>query len=390
MLTDSEKIRKIKSEMRASGIDVLVCRNPENVLYLSGYWPVTGWSLVIFPAEGDPALIVPEAEVDFARESWIRDVRTYPTETLREVWNPYKHLRELLSKIEIPKGARVGCEMGFETMATNNVVGELNYANLPTFDLIREVWKVELVDASRLLLRLRMIKSETEIVKIKLANEIAAYGLKAALEVLKEGVKESQVAATAEKAVQEVGIGYKNAVRRARGFAFVMSGPNATKAWYPFNISTDRRLKSGDLVLIEFNVYADGYWTDITRTWVLGSVPSEIKDMHQALLDAQEAAWETIKEGVPAPEVDKAARQLIAERGYSKYFPHRLGHGIGVRLHEPPAIHPASADVLSEGMVITIEPGLYTKTFGMRVEDVVLVLKGGAERLSLFDRSLEA
>ncbi|RLF20063.1 MAG: hypothetical protein DRN15_03770 [Thermoprotei archaeon] len=379
---DKERLSRIKQAMERQGIDLIVCKNPENVLYLSGYWPVMGLSLAIFPLDGEPILIVPEAELEFAREGWIKDIRAYKGETLDEIWDPHKHILSILKDIEVPEGARVGCELYWETMATNSVVGELNYASNATFDLLRRAWNAELLDITNMILNLRMIKTELELEKITLANELAYIGLKAVVEKLGEGVKESELAAEAERAVYAEGVGYRKLVRRARAFAFVMSGENSSRAWYPFNISSERRVRKGDVVLIEFNVCADGYWADVTRTWILGKPSKEQEDMFSTLIEAQEEAFSAIKDGLPANEADLIARQVIAKKGYSKLFPHRLGHGIGLRIHEPPALHPKSIDKLCLNMVITIEPGLYTKDFGIRIEDDVVVMRKGIRNLS--------
>jgi len=377
------RLSRIRRAMEEEGIDVLICRNPENVLYVSGYWPVTGWSLAVLPLDGEPTLIVPVSELDYAREGWVRDIRAYETERLDKLWNPYKHMGDILASLGLPRGIKVGCELGIETTATNSVVGEVNYAGKPTFDLIENVLNAELVDASELLTRLRMVKSDYEVSKMEVAAELAGLAIEKLLEHLVEGVRECELAASAETAVYGLGVGFKGA-KQARGFAFVMSGVNSSRAWYPFNISTDRRIRRGDVVLLEFNVCVDGYWVDFTRTWVLGKPSREQEDMFTTLVEAQERVYRFESPGLSASAVDGFARSLIAERGYSKLFPHRLGHGIGLRIHEAPDIHPASRDTLVKGVVHTVEPGLYTSRFGIRLEDVVVVGDSGVR--NLFDR----
>mgnify|MGYP000672153194 CR=1 FL=1 len=140
---DVEKIGRIESRMKRKGIEAMILRNPENVLYVSGYWPVTGWSILIFKSTGEATLIVPESELIFTRESWVKDIRAYPTEKLDKVWNPYEHFENLLKEIDIPKGSKIGLELSFETIATNNVCGEVSFASLPTFELVKKVFEVE-------------------------------------------------------------------------------------------------------------------------------------------------------------------------------------------------------------------------------------------------------
>ena len=381
---DKERIDRVKRAMEAQGLDIIVCKNTENVLYLSGYWPVMGWSIVVFPLDDEPILIVPKAEIEYAKEGWIKDIRPYETERLEEIWNPYKFISGIFREIDVKEKAKVGCELYCETVATNSIVGEINYAGNMMFELIRNVWKAELVDITDMLLKLRALKTDFELQKIQLANELAHIGLESVIEKIRDGIKESVLAAEAEKSVYSEGVGYKRKVRRARAFAFVMSGTNSSKAWYPFNISTDRKIKHGDVVLIEFNVCADGYWADVTRTWILGKPNKEMEDVFYTVMEAQEEAFDSIADGVIASDVDKVARACIDNRGYGKFFPHRLGHGIGLRIHELPAIHPASRDILKRNMVVTIEPGIYTKDFGIRLEDDVIVLKRGIRNLTPF------
>lgn len=371
----------IRRAMESEGLDLLICRSPENVLYLSGYWPITGWSLAVLPLEGEPVLIVPVSELEYARDGWIKDVRPYEGESLKEVFNPYKVMAKYLEEFGQHKYVKIGCELSLETIATNSVVGEVSYASVPTFNMLRKVFGAELVDASGILARLRSVKSEYEIEKMKLSAKLASLAIERFLESISEGVKESTLASIAEAAVYGEGVRFENRVRRARGFAFVMSGENTSKAWYPFNISTGRRVKRGDVILLELNVCADGYWVDITRTWVLGKPSSEQETIYYTILEAQEEVYKFEYDQVEASKVDEVARSLIAKRGFSKFFPHRLGHGVGLRIHEQPTLHPASRDILRRNTTHTVEPGVYMDKFGIRLEDVVIVQDKGVKNL---------
>jgi len=374
-------LTNIKQAMEKEGLELLICRNPENVLYLSGYWPITGWSLVVLPLEGEPVLIVPVSEFEYAKDGWIKDIRTYEVEGLNEVWNPYKIISKILEELKHRRYVKIGCELNFETVATNSIVGEVNYASIPTFKMLQKVFEAELVDASRVIAKLRSVKSEYEIEKMRLSVKLASLAVEKLLKSISEGIKESTLASIVEATVYSEGVGFENKVRRARGFAFVMSGENTSKAWYPFNISTDRRIRRGDVILLELNVCADGYWIDVTRTWVLGRPSSEQETIYYTLLEAQEEVYKFEYDGVEASSVDGVARSLIARRGFSKFFPHRLGHGIGLRIHEPPALHPASRDIIRRNTTHTVEPGVYKDNFGIRLEDVVVVQDRGVKNL---------
>ncbi|MBS7611115.1 aminopeptidase P family protein [Candidatus Bathyarchaeota archaeon] len=377
----SARLINIRQAMEKEGLELLICRNPENVLYLTGYWPITGWSLAFLPLEGEPVLIVPVSELEYAKDGWVKDIRPYEGEGLNEVWNPYKVISKALEELKHHKYVKIGCELSFETVATNSIVGEVNYASVPTFKMLHKVFEAELVDASRIIVKLRSVKSEYEIEKMKLSAKLASLAIEKLLKNVSEGVKESTLASVVEATVYSEGVGFENKVKRARGFAFVMSGENTSKAWYPFNISTDRRIRRGDVILLELNVCADGYWVDITRTWVLGKPSSEQEAIYYTVLEAQEEVYRFEYDGVEASSVDEAARSLIARKGFSKFFPHRLGHGVGLRIHEAPTLHPTSRDILRRNTTHTVEPGVYTDKFGMRLEDVVIVQDRGVKNL---------
>lgn len=379
--SDMDRISTVKQAMEGYGIDLLVCRNPENVLFLSGYWPLTGWSLILIPLDGDPALIIPRSEVDYIEDSWVKNVYTYEAERLEYTWNPYRFMMEILEEIGLPKGIRVGCELGMETIATGTIAGEASYACTPTFDLLRNVFKAILVDATPLLSKLRMIKSNLEVEKVRIASKIASIAIEKLIGVVKEGLRESELAALAEYIVYSEGVGFEGRVKRARGFAFVMSGINTSRAWYPFNISTNRRIRRGDPILLEFNVCADGYWVDITRTWILGKPTDEQEYIFNTLVEAQESVYRSENPGLRACDIDGIARSIVRARGYDRFFPHRLGHGVGLRLHEEPIIHPLSTTLIEKNMLHTVEPGIYTDRYGLRLEDVVLILEKGVENL---------
>jgi Xaa-Pro aminopeptidase len=328
--------------MEDYGIDMLICRNSENVLFLSGYWPITGWSLAVVPLDGDPILIIPRSEIDYTEESWIKNIYVYEAESLEYLWNPYRFIADILRGLDLPRGVRVGCELSMETIATGSIAGEVSYACIPTFDLVKNVLNATLVDATPLLSKLRMIKSDREVEKMKAASKIASIAVEEVLEAVREGLRGSELAAIAESVVYSEGVGFEGRVRRARGFAFVMSGGETSRAWYPFNISSDRRILRGDPILLEFNVCADGYWIDVTRTWILGRPIGEQEDIFHTLIEAQESVYRSENPGLAASYIDGVARSVIRARGYDRFFPHRLGHGVGLRLHEEPIIHPLS------------------------------------------------
>jgi len=168
-----------------------------------------------------------------------------------------------------------------------------------------------------------------------------------------------------------------------------MSGASSANSWRPFCISTDRRIKKGDMVLIELDPYADGYWSDLTRTYVAGEPSPKQREIWDTVLLAEQKARDAIHGGVKASEIDAIAKSTIEEKGYGKYFLHQLGHGVGLAFHEPPTLHPASEDILLPGTTHAVEPSICIPGWGgMRVEDNVLVTEKKAVCLSNYQRDL--
>lgn len=183
-------------------------------------------------------------------------------------------------------------------------------------------------------------------------------------------------------------------VERGDGFAWCMSGPNSAKAAAAYARSRNRQLIPGDLVLLHANSSADGYWTDITRTYVLGPISGRQEELFAAVFAARSAALEVVRPGARASEVDRAARNVMASRGFGKEFKHSTGHGVGFSAISPnalPRIHPASQDILEEGMVFNVEPAIYIDGYGgVRHCDMVAVGHNGADLLTDFQSTVSS
>ena len=190
--------------------------------------------------------------------------------------------------------------------------------------------------------------------------------------------------AAVEAAVVREGLGL-GGVRSVRGFAQVLSGPRTVAAWGPAYLATQRRVETGDVVLLELATVADGYWSDLTRVQVAGSPTARQREVRLAVDAAVRAVAAAARPGVDGAAVHAAARTALAEAGLAGAFPHHTGHGVGFRYHEPiPLLHPRSTDILQAGMVFTIEPGVYNEDFGgMRVEENVVVSPAGCEQISV-------
>jgi Xaa-Pro aminopeptidase/Xaa-Pro dipeptidase len=255
-------------------------------------------------------------------------------------------------------------------------------------DMLRDAApSAPLAPADELVRRLATVKTAAEIERIRLACQISEQAYAYGRPQIRAGAIETGLAALYRAGFSVYGMTNEN-VRRADGFAWCMSGPNSAQARAAFAYSRHRQLQMGDLVLIHSNSYADGYWTDITRTQVLGEPDEKQRKIFAAISEAREAAFAKIKPGVLASEVDLAARDVLAKQGFEKEFPHSLGHGVGfasISANARPRIHPKSAEVLETGMTFNIEPAVYIEGYGgARHCDMVAVTENGMELLTAF------
>jgi Xaa-Pro aminopeptidase len=213
-------------------------------------------------------------------------------------------------------------------------------------------------------------------------------GCAAARELMIPGVSEAEVSGAVEGRMYGRGVGY-NGVRRARGYAFAMSGPNSAVACRPFSIASERKLERGQVVLLELDGFADGYFFDVTRTMAVGTPTPRAQEIWGIVNEALDAALKTIQPGTLAGELTRAARQVVISRGFGAHFMHPVGHGVGLQLHEPPSLHPQSQELLEEGMTLAVEPAIYIEGWGaVRLEETVAVTQDGYESLSTYTRSL--
>ena len=170
-------------------------------------------------------------------------------------------------------------------------------------------------------------------------------------------------------------------------FTIVASGPNGAS---PHHEPGARAIRAGEEVVMDYGGTVGGYHSDITRTVVVERPPEGFAQVYDVVREAQEAAFQAIRPGVPAEEVDAAAREVVAMSGYGDRFIHRTGHGIGLEVHEPPYIVAGNGRPLEPGMCFSIEPGIYLDgRFGVRIEDIVTVTDTGAQRLNRAPRDLE-
>ncbi len=380
---DLERWERVRARLAQEKLAALVCRLPENVVMLGGYWPVMGRSVVVFPADGEPVLLSPVSEAAAVERGWISDVRTFRAWRVGDD-DPEASIARLLEQALVDRGVR-GKRIGYEG----------TFGDVAAIQRVLEAWagvhstigsyataagSGEWVDFGPQLVELSGEKTEREVARVRIANEVADFGLATFLAEAVPGRRETEIAAAVESTIRVRGVGYKG-VGSARAEAEVISGPRTADAW-DFPTPSERVVEEGDLVLVELAVVADGYWADLTRTAVAGRPSDEQLRLFTAQRAAYQAAFECMKPGTPAVEVDAAAREALEQFGLRGLFAHHTGHGIGFRYHEPiPFVHPDSTGILRTGMITSLEPGLYGPTFGLRVEDNVVITTAGAERL---------
>ncbi len=389
MTRDEKKLERIRDRMRTDGFSALVLRVPENVSYVSDLWPGRGLSYLIFPLRADPILIHPIGET--LPWTWVKDVRRYK-------WETYEHLGDSLSVgiAQVAKGLGdlgvstgiVGIEEGWEHLLGTPLRYETMVTGAKTTAALRlRLTSLELRDASRLLVQSRAIKTELEVRALKNVNRIARVGLETFERNLKPGLTEVELSSRIEHAIVTQGITRFRA-RRVVACAFVASGSTTAEA-YKYVIGNSRRkMRRGDLVMLELDVIAGGYSSDTTRTFVVGKPSKRQRILLEAVLDSESSAIRAIKPEVSGAEIAQLSNDIFRKHGLSQYLVHRLGHGIGVAVHEPiPGLHVESKDLLEPGMVHSVEPGIYgEKIGGIRIEDDILDTKSGSQYLSNFPR----
>ena len=229
------------------------------------------------------------------------------------------------------------------------------------------------VPVSGLVTELRAIKDPLELQRLRAANHLAARGAEFVRKRLKPGVQEKKVGADLAHFFNVEG----------DGIAFdliIAGGPNGAA---PHHITSEYRLRNGDPVVCDIGATVAGYRSDLTRTFPLGKMPPGFSTVFNLVAKSQKEGIRRLRPGVTAGSVDQVCRQIIAKGGYGKTFIHSTGHGVGIDIHEHPRIGPGAKDKLQEGMVVTVEPGIYLPgRFGVRIEDTLLVTSTGSELLT--------
>jgi Xaa-Pro aminopeptidase len=350
----SARLDELRDRLAANEVDALVSLDAVTNDYLSNFSGST--SAVIVTA--NRAILV----TDFRyREQARAEVAGFE---LREASDSY--MREVCQALSDTGARKIGFEPDRMTVKSYHEVQEW----LST---------VELVAVDRLVSKLRMCKDDGELEKIGRAAQIATAVVTEIPSIVKEGVSERELAAEIEYLIRNKG---------ADGSSFDPIALFGDRSSLPHGKPSERRLASGDIVLVDLGARRNGYNSDLTRTWVYHRIPAgRTKEIYEIVKSAQEAALTALRAGMSCAEFDAVGRNVIRESGYGDNFGHGLGHGVGLEVHEAPRISAQSTDQLEEGMVITVEPGIYIPgEGGVRIEDLVLVTSTGCEVLTDADK----
>ena len=373
---DEAKLDRVRALMRERGLDALVVRAPDNVLYLTNFWGMKGYDAVVFPVEGEPALICLEpSREDAERTAWTTDLRLFGGYDERDPRPPSLRALDVAAATSEQYEA-VGIELSLGTQATDRMVGEPTTFPKAWFDAFPHAQ-----DATPLLSEARMLKTPQEIERMRLANDIAAAAMEHVQGVIRPGMTEAQAASEWLGFVHGEGTGWAGKVELALGFSLVWSGDGIRT----FTATSNRPIVEGEPTLFEIWVCADGYWCDHTKNLVPGELSDRYRELEAGLMGVYDDAVAFCVPGASLPELDRRVRAGIAGLGFPGQPSHPICHGVGARAHEPPYAHQAGGGEIREGMVLAIEPGCYWDGGGgLRFEDNFLITASGPEKLSSF------
>jgi Xaa-Pro dipeptidase len=344
--------------MAGRNLDAVYLTSPVSIAYATGFSANPHerlMALVVRPREA--TLIVPSLE----HEKAMKHASDASVVGWRDGEDPYALVQQALGAT-----SEIGVEKEHLTLHAAEVITSRSGAS-------------ELVDVGREVRRLRLTKREDEIEKILRAAAITDAAGDEVFSRIRVGMSEIDVALMLGSIIAE----------RGGTLAFpslVQSGPNSAM---PHAEPSSRKLAASDFVLLDFGSAFDGYNADTTRMAVIGEPSPKHREIYDLVLRAHDAAIAAVRAGVTTGDVDAAARRVIVAGGYGEQFFHRVGHGLGLEIHEDPSLDPGSATVLESGMVFTIEPGIYIPGFGgVRIEDDVAVEQDGCRVLTQSDRAL--
>lgn len=360
-----QRLETLKQWLNDENIGAAFINSTENVFYLTNFHTDPHerlMGLFVFP-DAAPFVVVPGMEARQVKDAgWQYEVIGYSDHE-----NPWNFIQQAIKERGV-KGNKVAFEKEVLTYGRSE-------AFLSIFS------NAEVVNAEDKLNEMRVVKDEKEIEIMRRAAKMADFGVEVGVSALREGITEMEVLAKIEYELKKKGI------REMSFSTMVLFGE---KAGDPHGNPGDRKLQPGDFVLFDLGVVLEGYTSDITRTFAYKSVSDKQREIYDTVLHAELASLEASKPGNRIGDLDQIARDIITEAGYGDHFPHRIGHGLGINVHEFPSMSHLNDGILKKGMTYTIEPGIYVPEIGgVRIEDDVLITENGYETLTKFPKELK-
>jgi Xaa-Pro aminopeptidase len=361
-----ERVRKAQELMQKIGLDVLLILSPENFFYFTG--DLRKPPRILIPKQGEPTLLVFASELEEVKKAnWIHNIKTY-----RALHEMMLRIIEYLNSLGI-EHPKVGVEMEFATPAF--LLDRFKMANP----------QVEVLDAKPVLGELRKRKNETEIECIRKACQIADSGMELAMKMIREGIKEMEIAFEVEFQMRKAG---------ADRIAFPIFVNSGYRSLWIHGTATEKKIERGDFILIDLGPVYKGYCGDICRTFVLGKVTDKQKQLHSVYSQMQLAVMESIKPGVKLFELEEKSYQIANKAGFGEYYIRGFVHGLGLNFEELPFPTIFAEDIMEEvcsNMTLAVGHSVLSVPHigGARVEDTVLVKENGIEMLTKFPRSLK-
>ncbi|MFH1327582.1 MAG: Xaa-Pro peptidase family protein [Candidatus Bathyarchaeota archaeon] len=349
----------LRREMKASNVPCYISGGLSNIYYLTNYLETGEANIfMLIPLDSDPVLFVPRMNYARALENAV-GCYVEPIEAGEKF---SEKISEKIREMHVK-------QVFFDELSA------VSYKSIK-----KSLDKQLLEPKPDIFQRLRQVKDEAEMRLLIKAAELSALGAKTALETLRAGLREFEVAAEAEYAMRK---------RGSDGVAFETIVASGSRSAYPHGECGRRRIKNGDAVIVDIGANYRGYKSDITRTKFIGTPSAEQLHAYTVVYSAYEEVSKNVKPGMVGKDIDGIARGIIEREGYGKYFLHGLGHGVGIDIHESPWLTVRSNDYIVEKNVITLEPGIYIPhKFGIRIEDTVRVTKDGITVLTQLAKNI--
>lgn len=343
-----EKLNKVRNSFQEAGIDGLLITSPYNRRYISNF---TGSSGVVLIGLNDAKFITDFRYIEQA---------TKQCEGFEIVKHTGSIPDEVAEQVKVMGIKKLGFEQEHVTFSSYKAYG----------DAIQG----ELIPVSGIIEKIRLIKTHSEIKILKEAADIADAAYKHILDFIRPGITELDVSNELEFFMRSAG---------ATSSSFDTIVASGYRSALPHGVASDKVIEKGDFVTLDYGAYYKGYVSDITRTVAVGEPDKKLEEIYHIVYEAQRLGMEGIKPGMSGKEADALTRDYIAEKGYGEYFGHSTGHGIGLEVHEGPALSFKSDIILEPGMVVTCEPGIYIPGLGgVRIEDDTLITEDGNETLT--------